>query len=275
MKEGSSLAAASRVGIGLALLAGWLPFLLFAGASLKTPVEITSMPPRLWPSGTLAPYRSAILDYGLLRYLGNSLVVASATTVATLSIAAPAGYALARLHFFGRRALLGLSLAAAMFPQVAIAGPVWRILRALGLLNHLPGLVLPHLSLTLPLALWLLASFFRELPVELEEAALVDGCSRAVVLRRIVAPLAAPGVFTCAILVFIYSWNEFFFALLVLSDPAKQTLPLGIALFPGQYTMPWGEIAAASVVATLPLLAFVLPLQRRITHGLVAGALKG
>ena len=263
--------------IGVALCVGFslAPYLWFVSTSLKTPVEITAVPPRFWPSGTLSAYRSALVEHGLSRYMMNSLFVALATTATTLLLASPAGYALARLPVTGRRWILGLTLAAAMFPQVAIAGPVWRILRALGLLNTLPGLALPHVSLTLPLAVWLAASFFKDLPADLEEAARVDGCTRLAAFRRVIVPLTAPGLFTAAILVFIQSWNEFFFALLVLSDPTKQTLPVGIALFPGQYTMPWGEIAAASLAATLPLVALVLPLQRRIVHGLVAGAVKG
>ena len=275
MSQLASLRFTRRLTIALFLATSLGPYVWFAAMSLKTPVEITAVPPSPWPSWTLDPFRSALVDHGLLRYVMNSVLVAVATTLATLAIAAPAGYALARLRFPGRRALLAASLAAGMFPQVAVAGPIWQLLRSIGLLNTLPGLVLPHVAITLPLAIWLLASFFRELPVDLEEAALVDGCGRFEVLRRIVAPLAAPAVFTTAILVFIHSWNEFFFALLVLSDPTRQTLPLGIALFPGQYTMPWGEIAAASVVATVPLVALVLSLQRRIVSGLVAGALKG
>jgi trehalose/maltose transport system permease protein len=275
MKGETSPSFGLWLGVGGAIVWSVLPYLWFVVTSLKTPVEITSVPPRFWPSGTLDAYRSAIVDHGLARYMGNSFIVAGATTAATLLIAVPAGYALARLAVPGRRLLLGLSLTAAMFPQIAIAGPVWRILRAIGLLNHLGGLVLPHVSLTLPLAIWLCASFFRDLPADLEEAAMIDGCSRLAALRRVILPLAAPGTFTAAILVFIHSWNEFFFALLVLSDPAKQTLPLGIALFSGQYTMPWGEIAAASLCATLPLIVLVLALERRIVAGLVAGAIKG
>jgi multiple sugar transport system permease protein len=263
------------LGVTVAVVWSLAPYAWFISTSLKSPVEITSVPPRFWPSGTLDAYRSALVDHGLGRYLWNSFVVAGATTAVALAFASPAAYALARLTFPGRAWILALCLAAAMFPQVAIAGEVWRILRGLGLLNTRAGLVLPHVSVTLPLAIWLIASFFRELPADLEEAAMVDGATRLTALRRVIAPLAAPGIFTAAILVFIQSWNEFFFALLVLSDPAKQTLPVGIALFPGQYTMPWGEIAAASLAATLPLVALVLALQRRIVHGLVAGAIKG
>jgi multiple sugar transport system permease protein len=262
-------------GVLAALAFSLLPFLWFAAISLKSPVEIISAPTRFWPSGTLAAYRSAIVDHGLARYIANSALVALTTTIASLLVASTAGYAIARLRFRGRRVLLAAALVASMSPQIAIAGPVWLILRALGLLNERIGLVLPHVSLTLPLAIWLLATFFKELPAEIEEAALVDGCGRLGALVRVVTPVAAPAIFTTAILVFIFSWNEFFFALLILSDPEKQTLPLGIALFPGQYTMPWGEIAAASVFATLPLIVVVFLFQRRIVHGLAAGAIKG
>lgn len=271
MKARLGLAAA----VAAALIFCLLPYLWFAAASLKTPVEITATPPTFWPSGSLDAYRSAVVDHGLGRYFWNSFVVAATTTVLSVGLATLAAYALARLQLLGRKLLLGAVLAASMFPQVAIAAPVWRLLRALGLLNELHGLVLPYVSLTLPMAIWLLASFFRELPLELEEAAQVDGCGRLGALWRVVVPVAAPGIATAALLVFIYAWNEFFFALLVLSDPAKHTLPIGIALFPGQYSMPWGEIAAASVVATLPLVLLVLLFQRRIIHGLAAGAVKG
>jgi multiple sugar transport system permease protein len=266
---------ALAAGVLLSLGGSLLPFLWFASTSLKTPVEITAVPPSPWPSWTLEEYRAAIVGHHLFRYVANSAIVAGATTVLALLIGSLAAYALARLPVRGRSVILGAVLAAAMFPQMALAGPVWRILRSLGLLNELPGVVLPYISLTLPLAIWLLASFFKELPRELSEAALVDGCTRLGALARVMAPVAAPGVFTTAILVFIYAWNEFFFALLILSDPAKQTLPVGIALFPGQYTMPWGEIAAASVAATLPLIVLVLLFQRRIVRGLSAGAVKG
>ncbi|HEX2385091.1 MAG TPA: carbohydrate ABC transporter permease, partial [Candidatus Binatia bacterium] len=157
----------------------------------------------------------------------------------------------------------------------AVAGPVWRILDAVGWLNSFPGIIVAYISFSLPLAIWILATFFKELPYEIEEAALIDGCSRLGALRRVVLPLAAPAIFTAGLLVFIYAWNEFFFALIILTSPALQTLPVGIALFPGEYTMPWGELAAASTIATLPLIALTLLFQRRIVGGLSAGAVKG
>ena len=151
-------------------------------------------------------------------------------------------------------------------------GKSWK---RLGGLNTHWGLILPYVSLTLPLAVWILTTFFHELPFELEEAARIDGCTTWQALSRILLPLAAPGLFTTAILTFIYAWNEFFFALLILTDPERQTLPVGIALFQGEFIMPWGEIAAASVIATLPLIVLVLLFQRGIINGLSAGAVKG
>jgi trehalose/maltose transport system permease protein len=170
---------------------------------------------------------------------------------------------------------LFLLLAISMFPQIAIAGPVWAILDRLQWLNTYRGLVAAYVALCLPLATWILATFFRDVPAEIEEAALIDGCSRLQALHKVVLPLAAPGIFTAALLVFIYAWNEFFFALIIMTDPKVQTLPVGIALFPGEYTMPWGEIAAASTVATVPLILLTLIFQRGIVRGLSAGAVKG
>ncbi len=162
-----------------------------------------------------------------------------------------------------------------MFPQIAIAGPVWKILDRLAWLNTYHGLVAAYIALSLPLAIWILTTFFREVPNEIEEAALIDGCSRLQVLYKVVLPLAAPGIFTAALLVFIHAWNEFFFALIIMTDPTVQTLPVGIALFPGEYTMPWGEISAASTIATIPLILLTLIFQRGIVRGLSAGAVKG
>jgi multiple sugar transport system permease protein len=163
----------------------------------------------------------------------------------------------------------------AMFPQIAIVGPIWRLLQSVGWLNSYQGLVLPYVALTLPLAIWILTLFFREMPDELEAAALVDGCTRLGSLFRVTLPLSAPGLFTASILCFIYAWNEFFLALLMITDPARQTMPVGIALFQGEHTIPWGEIAAGSVITTAPLVIMVLLFQRRIVVGLSAGAIKG
>jgi multiple sugar transport system permease protein len=251
-----------------------LPFLWFVDTSLKTPLEITSIPPVLIPAGTLQTYRSAIEEYSLLHFVKNSIIVAGAVTVITLVISIFAGYTLARLKLKYKGLIMGSLLMVSMFPQISIAGPVWRILQDLGWLNTYQGLIIPYVTLTLPLGVWILASFFRELPLELEDAARIDGCSHVQTLFKIMVPLAAPGVFTAAILVFIYAWNEFFFALLIMTQQKLQTLPVGIALFQGQYTLPWGEIAAASTVATVPLVLLVFLFQKRIVRGLSAGAVK-
>jgi multiple sugar transport system permease protein len=251
------------------------PFLLFVSSAFKTQTQITAMPPQLWPEFSVGFFRSAIVQYDILDYLLNSIIIASSATVVTILLAAFAGYGLARLPERWAQLSLMLILACAMFPQIAIVGPIWQLLRWLGWLNTYQGLVLPYIALTLPLAVWILALFFRKIPLELESAALVDGCSKIGALVRIVVPLSAPGLFTAAILTFIYAWNEFFLALLIITDPAKQTMPVGIALFQGEHTVPWGEIAAASLITTAPLVILVLLFQRRIVAGLSAGAIKG
>ncbi len=251
-----------------------LPFVWFVGTSLKTALEVTAIPPVIVPAGTLDSYKSAIDEYNLLHFVKNSIIVAGSTTVITLLISIIAGYSLARLRLKYKGMIMGALLLVSMFPQISIAGPVWRILQDLGWLNSFHGLVIPYVTLTLPLGVWILAGFFGELPEELEDAARLDGCSHFQTLFRIMVPLAAPGVFTAAILVFIYAWNEFFFALLIMTQQKFQTLPVGIALFQGQYTLPWGEIAAASTVATVPIVLLVFLFQKRIVGGLSAGAVK-
>jgi len=252
-----------------------VPFLWFVNTSLKTPLEVTSIPPVFIPSGALSSYVSAIEGYDLLHFVRNSLIVAGVTTIITILISIITGYSLARLRLKYKGLIMGSLLVVSMFPQISIAGPVWRILQDLGWLNSYQGLIIPYVTLTLPLGVWILASFFKDLPPELEASARIDGCSHFQTLFRIMVPLAAPGVFTAAILVFIYAWNEFFFALLIMTQQDFQTLPVGIALFQGQYTMPWGEIAAASTVSTVPLVLMVFVFQKRIISGLTAGAVKG
>lgn len=271
MKRSTALALFS-VGVALYCL---VPFLWFVLASLKSSAELTAIPPILWPSFHLSFYRSAWENYGLLHYIVNSAIVAGSATLVTVAVAALAAYAIARFHLPWTNFYLLLLLAISMFPQIAVAGPVWTILERLGWLNTYQGLAAAYIALSLPLATWILAVFFRDVPGEIEEAALIDGCSRAQALYKVVLPLAAPGIFTAALLVFIYAWNEFFFALIIMTDPTVQTLPVGIALFPGEYTMPWGEIAAASTIATLPLVILTLIFQRGIVRGLSAGAVKG
>lgn len=205
----------------------------------------------------------------------NSLIVATSTTVLAVTLGAGCAYALARVRFRGRTAILAAVLAISMFPQIAIVSPLFLVLRAAGLLNTYPGLVLPYLTFAMPLTIWLLVGFFRQLPAQLEEAAFMDGASPLRTLREVVLPLAGPGLATTAILTFLYSWNEFLFALSFALGPDRYTVPVAIALFRGQYQVPWGEILAASTVATVPVALIVLVAQRRIVSGLTAGAVKG
>ena len=262
-------------GIITAVMISLFPFLWFILTSLKTQAEIRSIPPTWTASGGFHFYRSALNTYHLMDYILNSLLVAGTTTMITLIVSVPAAYALARLRLPAQTWFLGGLLSVSMFPQIAIAGPVWRILHRIGGLNTHWGLVLPYVTLTLPLTVWIIASFFKELPDEIEEAARVDGCTVWQTMTKVMMPLAMPGIFTAGILTFIYAWNEFFFALLILTQTGKQTLPVGIALFHGEYSIPWGEIAAASVISTLPLVLLVLLFQKRIVSGLSAGAIKG
>jgi multiple sugar transport system permease protein len=263
------------MGVLLAAAFSLVPFLLFVSSAFKTQSEVTAIPPNLWPSFSTAFFQSVIFRYSIVKYLINSVIVAGATTVVTVFLGALAGYALARLPRRWSHCTLMVILTCAMFPQIAIVGPVWQFLRFLGWLNTYQGLILPYVALTLPLAIWILALFFGEMPEELESAALVDGCTRLEAFVRVIVPLSAPGLFTAAILTFIYAWNEFFLALLIVTDPARQTMPVGIALFQGEHTVPWGEIAAASLLTTAPLVLMVLLFQRRIVSGLSAGAIKG
>ncbi len=264
------------IAVLIAVVISLMPFVWFLLTSFKSRIELTSIPPMVFPSKVrLEFYISAIRSYNLLHYVKNSIIVAGATTILCIIIGSMAAYALTRIRLRFRGAILLFILAISMFPQISIIGPVWRMLRGIGWLNTYQGLIIPYVTITLPLTVWILASFFKEIPVDIEEAARIDGCSIFQTLYRIIIPLSAPGIFTAAILTFIHAWNEFFFALLIMTIPEVQTLPVGIALFQGQYTMPWGEIAAASVIATLPLIFMVLFFQKRIVRGLTAGAVKG
>lgn len=264
-------------GLALALLVAFaaLPFLWALVASLTPEAE-------LFEGGGLRPERVVLDHYRALFDerdfwvpVRNSLVVAGATTALSVTLGALAAYALARLRFRGKAPVLGFVLAVTMFPQISIVSPLFLLLRSLGLINTYPGLVLPYLTFAMPLAVWLLVGYFRQIPPELEEAARVDGASRWQTLTRVVLPLAVPGLATTAILTFIYSWNEFLFALSFTLGAERHTVPVAIALFRGQYQVPWGQVLAAAVLATAPVAALVLLFQRRIVQGLTAGAVKG
>jgi ABC-type glycerol-3-phosphate transport system permease component len=220
-------------------------------------------------------YRALFSERDFLVPIRNSLIVAGTTTVFAVTLGGACAYALARLRFRGRYTILAFVLAVSMFPQISLVAPLYLLLREAGLINTYPGLVLPYLTFAMPLTIWLLVGYFRQLPADLEEAAALDGAGRLRTLVEIVAPLAWPGIATTAILTFVYCWNEFLFALSFTLGPERYTVPVAIALFRGQYQVPWGQILAAAVVATAPVILLVIFFQRRITQGLTAGAVKG
>jgi multiple sugar transport system permease protein len=222
-------------------------------------------------------YTKIFEDDQFLRALRNSVGIAVISTAIAVVLAAMAAYALARLDFPGKRLILTAALAIAMFPQISIIGPLFDIWRTAGLYDTWQGLIIPYMTFTLPLAIYTLSAFFREIPWELEQAAQVDGATPFQAFRKVIVPLAAPGVFTTAILVFIFAWNDFLFAISLTSTEHSRTVPAAIAFFTGdtQFSVPVGSIAAAAVVVTIPVIIMVLIFQRRIVAGLTAGAVKG
>jgi ABC-type glycerol-3-phosphate transport system permease component len=262
-----------RIVVALAILAIAAPLVwtLLASFSPETGLyRARFVPSRI----VLDHWRALFATRDIWRPIRNSIVVAASTTICCVLLGAPCAYAMVRLRFRGRALVLGATLAVGMFPQIAIVAPLYLLLRALHLIDTYPGLVLPYLTFAMPLTVWLLSSTFRQLPADVEEAAMVDGASRVRVLWEIVLPLAAPGIATAAMLTFIYAWNEFLFALSFTTGPARQTVPVALALFRGQHQIPWGEILAATTLSTLPVLALVVLFQRRITSGLTAGSIK-
>ena len=243
--------------------------------SLKPEAELTTLPPILPRQPTIGHYVAVFTQHPFFRIIMNSLIVAATTTLLCLIIGSLAAFALAWLGFRGKRVLLATALAISMFPPISTVSPLYLVIRALGLRDTWWALVITHTTFALPLTLWVLASFFREIPGELYKAAQIDGCTPLQALRRVLFPLAAPGLAAAAILVFIFSWNEFLFALTFTTTEASRTIPVGIALFPGLHEVPFGEMAAASLIVTVPIILLALFFQRRIVEGLTAGAVKG
>jgi len=269
----SRLLARGLAALGFAALA--LPFYVALVASFAPEAALFEGTPWLPRQVVLEHYRALFDQRSFWVPIRNSLVVAGATTVLCVTLGSACAYALARLEFPGKRAVLAGVLAVSMFPQISIVSPLYLLLRTLGLIDTYPGLVLPYLTFAMPLCVWLLVGYFRQLPAELEEAARVDGAGRLRTLVEAVLPLALPALAATAILTFIYCWNEFLFALSFTLGPDRHTVPVAIALFRGQYQVPWGQVLAGAVVATAPVALLALVLQRRIVQGLTAGAVKG
>lgn len=252
------------------------PYLWTLFTSLKSERELYQFPVTYWPHApTLVNYVAVFTQNPFGRFLLNSAVVTVASTVLCLFIASLAAYAFARLKFRGREILLVGLLVVAMIPLITVIVPLYILVRNLGLLNTYWGLIGPYITYSLPVAIFILTAFFREIPHELEEAALIDGCTRLNTLWRIIAPLAAPGLITAGIIVFVYTWNEFLVALTLTSTNDVRTITVGIALYRGEFAFPWGVISAAVVLATIPITALILLGQRLVIRGLTAGAVKG
>jgi ABC-type glycerol-3-phosphate transport system permease component len=266
---------AFSVALLLLMLFTLFPFYWAIIASLTSEAALFSKP-SLWPAHLVFDhYRALFTDRDFLTPIRNSLIVAGTTTVFCLTVGTLAAYALARLQFRGKAAIMAFILAVTMFPQISIVSPLYLLLRSLHLIDTYPGLIMPYMTFAMPLTVWVLTGSIRQIPRDLEEAAHVDGASRRQSFTKILLPLAVPSLATTGILTFIYCWNEFLFALSFTLGPERQTVPVAIALFRGQYQVPWGEILAAAVVATAPVAAMVLIFQRRIVQGLTAGAVKG
>jgi len=249
------------------------PFVFQAITSLTPDRDIarTGLPSTL----TLDHYASALAGRPFMHVVQNSIVVSSVVTVVSLAIAAPAAFAIVKLRVRGKRLLLAAALAISMFPPIATVSPLYLALRRAGLLDSLLGLTIPYTTFALPLALWILTGFFQDIPDDLYLAARIDGCSMFSAFRKVLLPLAMPGIATAAILTFIFAYNEFLYALTFLSSPDKRTIPVAISLFAGEHTEPWGDIAAASIISTLPLVVVAVTFQRKIVRALTAGAVKG
>ena len=267
--------ALRNLALGVVLAAILLPFYWSLVASVTPEARLFEGLPAFPLEPVLDHYRALVTERAFWLPVRNSIVVAVSTTALCLLLGSLCAYALARLRFPGRTSLLAFVLAVSMFPQIAIVSPLFLLLRALGLINTYPGLVFPYVTFAMPLTIWLLVGFFRQLPKELEEAAWVDGAGRLRTFVEVVVPLSAPALAATAILTFVYCWNEFLFALSFTLGPERQTVPVAIALFRGQYQVPWGQVLAAAVVSTTPVALLVLVFQRRIVQGLTSGAVKG
>jgi multiple sugar transport system permease protein len=264
------------VGNTIVIVAALVPVLWLASLSFKDPSTIAdgSFLPHKW---TLDNYRGIFQTSLFTRALVNSIGIALIATVLAVAVGSMAAYAVARLRFPGKRVLVAVTLLIAMFPAISLVSPLFNLWRQLGLFDTWPGLIIPYLTFSLPLAIYTLSAFFREIPWELERAAKVDGATPLQAFLQVIAPLAAPGMVTTAILVFIFCWTDFVFAISLTSTSASQTVPAAIAFFSGasQGQTPIGSIAAAGVVITIPIILFVFFFQRRIVAGLTSGSVKG
>lgn len=260
----------------LVVFNGFFPALWILLTSLKTETELVSKPITWLPArATLDNYVRAFTDQPLLAYMANSAIVAFGATALSLVVSSGAAYAIARLNLRHRQLVLTAIVASSMFPLVTLLVPIFETMRTLGLLNTYTALVLPYVVLNLPVCTLVLVSFFQSIPRDLENAAMIDGCTRLGALVRVVLPLAAPGVFTAGILAFVNAWDEFLLALSLNASASMRTLPVGITLYQGEFSFPWPIISAALIVAIVPVAVLIALFQERVVGGLTQGGLKG
>jgi len=273
-----------RVGLAAVRGVGILGFLVFAlfpcywmlVSSLRPQPELFAVPPQLLPGTlTIEWYRGVLRTTRMPRYFLNSAGISTASMIVSLAIATLGAYSLSRFRYRGQRALLLSALTSYVLPPVLLLLPLYLTLGRLGLINSYAGVIVTHITFTLPFCLWLLRSFFKTIPVDLEEAAMVDGNGRLGAFVRIALPLALPGILSTGLFGFILSWNEYLFASVLLTGEARKTVPIGIAEFIVQFDIRWGEVMAASSLATIPVVILFALIQRHFVRGLMAGAIKG
>lgn len=255
---------------------GFIPAIWIAFTSFKTETELMRLPITIWPAApTVENYIRVFTDQPILTFLFNSLVVSTLSTLLCVTVSAMAAYALVRLRIPKPDVILSLLLAVAMFPLISLMVPLFEVMRGLGLLNTWWALIFPYAVLSMPVCTLVLVSFFQDIPADLENAAMIDGCSRLGALWHVVIPLAAPGVFTAAILAFVNAWDEFLLALTLSPRIASRTLPVGITLYQGEFSFPWPIISAALIVAIVPICVLIALFQERVVGGLTSGGVKG
>ena len=273
--------AGTIIGCTLILLWCLLPVAWIVSLSFKSQAAVTNGSPGFFPSdgggAGWSNYTQVLQDDNFLLAIRNSIVVSLSATLLSVLLATLAAYAIARLEFAGKKFVLTTALVIAMFPVVSLVGPLFDMWRTVGLYDTWWGLMIPYISFTLPLAIWTLSAFFREIPWEMEQAAQVDGATSWQAFRKVIVPLAAPGVFTAAILTFFFAWNDFVFGISLTSTERARPIPAALSFFVGAdpFNRPASLLAAAAVVATVPVVVLVLFFQRKIVAGLTAGAVKG
>ena len=252
------------------------PVALMIGTAFKPNVEIFQVPPRWLPRApTLSNFQKVVFNSGIPRYALNSVIIGTLTTFAALVLGTLAGYGFSRFKFPGNRALSLFMLLGQLLPLIALIVPFFQIFDAVGLLDTKIGIALAHLTTALPLVTWMSASYFSTIPVELDEAAIIDGCTRMQALRKVVLPVSLPGIISIALFAFLMSWNEFVLASVLTNTDNSKTLPIGLSEFATMFTVDWGSTMAAAFLMTVPVVAVFLAFQKQFVRGLSAGAVKG